>query len=105
MNIALLEKACDLHGQRGVARLIKKSPATVNQILKGAYPNPQRVLAIVAETFSSLEPDECPVLGAIHPDVCERYSTWAKEGVVHKDRLYMQVKMHCENCIRGVNNE
>lgn len=103
MSREILVRACELHGQRGVARLISKSPTTVNQILRGFYPNPQRILAIVAQKFGDLESGEwaCPILGVIHPDVCERYRTWAEAGVVHKDRLYMQVKSVCKTCERS----
>lgn len=108
MSEELLKKACDLYGQRGVARMIGKSPTAVNQILHGNYPNPQRILSIVAKQFNSLESDEyeCPVLGTIHKDVCSKYQTWSEQNKTHKDRLYMQVKGYCKECkYKGVSDE
>lgn len=98
--MTLLRKACELHGQRGVARLIGKSPATVNLMLKGRYPNPKNLLKRVEEVFLELkeEVQECPLLGVIHIDVCVKYQGWAKEQKVHRDRLYMQVREYCKDC-------
>ena len=104
--IKLLKKACDLHGQRKVGEMIGKSATAVNLILKGTYPKPEKILQKVDEIFTDLKTSksECPVLGNIHINVCSKYKKWAKQGRVHKDRLYMQVKEHCKDC-KGVNNE
>jgi hypothetical protein len=106
MSVKLLKKACDIHGQRGVAKLISKSPATVNLLLKGKYPNPQKILQHVQEVFADLKEDKykCHILGEIHIDVCNKYQQWAKQNKVHRDRLYMQVRHECINCTRS-NNE
>jgi len=104
MSKALLEKACKHYkSQRIVGNKIGKSAATVNLLLKGTYPKPEKILKTVSEVFADLNATEveCPYLGVIHADVCNRYKQWAEQDKIHKDRLYMQVKEHCENCIRS----
>ena len=98
--INLLKKACDIHGQRTAGSMIGKSATTVNLILKGTYPNPQKILQTVAQVFAELNTTEflCPELGEIHINVCKKYQAWAKEDKVRTDRLYMQVKNQCLNC-------
>ena len=100
MSIEILKRACELYTQREVARRIGKSAATINLVLKGTYPNPQRILESVAIEFASLKSDECecPVLGTMHRDVCNKYFNWSKHAKVHKDRLYIQVKEYCKEC-------
>ena len=75
MSKELLQKACSLHGQRGVARLIGKSPTAVNLILKGTYPKPEKILKIVEKVFADLDSSAvvCPILGDIHINVCAKY--------------------------------
>ncbi len=104
MSVELLQKACSHYGsQREVGNMIGKSGSTVNLLLKGKYPNPHKILQHVQEIFSHLIEDryECPMLGVIHVDVCEKYRLWAKQNKVHKDRLYMKVKEHCLSCTRS----
>ncbi len=106
MSMTLLKQAAKRYGQRGAARKLWLSAATVNRVLHGAYPNPEHVLAKAAEVFG--EPDRgdrCPVLGEIHPDVCARYAAWAAEGRVHRDRMYRQVKNTCISCSKRKNDE
>lgn len=101
MSMELLKKACKHYGsQRKVGEILGKSATTVNLLLKGKYPNPQPILRKVKESFTHLQEKkcECPVLGAIHSDVCKKYKTWAKTGVIKKDRLYLQVKKQCLEC-------
>jgi hypothetical protein len=94
-----LERACKLYGQREVARRMKVSATSINLILKGRYPNPKRMLERAKEMFCfDAQERECPILGAIHFEVCEKYREWAKEGVVKKERLYMQVRSYCNEC-------
>ncbi len=100
MSLDLLMKACEIHGQREVGRLIGKSATTVNLLLKGKYPNAQKILKKVDEVFGWLKKREviCPVLGELHIDVCQKYHTWSQENKTHKDRLYQEVKESCKNC-------
>ncbi|WP_455756503.1 hypothetical protein [Sulfurimonas sp.] len=102
MSVDLLKKACDKHSQRKTGVMIGKSAATVNLILKGTYPKPEKILQKVSEVFADLNSTEfnCPVLGEIHVDVCKKYKSMAEQNKVHKDRLYMQVKSECVNCKR-----
>lgn len=102
-SLELLRKACDLHGQRKVAKEIGYSGTTVNQVLNGTYPKPDPVLIKVEIVFSFLNSDEtlCPTLGAIHKQTCERYREWASCEKVHPDRLYRDVKDKCANCTIG----
>ena len=101
MSLELLKRACEMHGQRCVAKKISKSATTVNLILKGKYPKPEPILKKVDEVFSCLKRDEvmCPVLGELHIGVCQKYWTWAMEDILHKERLYQEVKEHCKECI------
>jgi hypothetical protein len=103
MSAELLQKACSYYSQRKVGDMIGKSGSTVNLLLKGKYPNPEKILLHVQEVFAHLAEDrcECPTLGVLHVDVCEKYRSWAKQNKVHKDRLYMKVKNHCINCMRN----
>ena len=94
----LLKKACKQHGQREVARRLHRSPASINRILKGTYPNPKKILIEVYEMFNTSAKVVCPTLGEIHRDVCKRYCTWAQEDRVHHERLYNAVKEHCLTC-------
>lgn len=101
MSVELLKKAYEYYGsQRKVGEMLGKSATTVNLLLKGKYPNPEPILRKVKESFIHLQEEkyECPVLGTIHSDVCRRYKTWAKIGVIKKDRLYLQVKEQCLEC-------
>lgn len=103
----LLQKACDHYGsQRTVGRMIGKSAATVNLLLKGTYPKPEKILQKVSEVFADLNHTKsiCHVIGEIHPNVCIRYKQMAGQGKVHRDRLYMQVKDECIKC-KGLNDE
>ena len=99
-RLALLKRAIDRDGVNEVAREIDMSKSTVSRVASCDYPNPDRVLAKVAAAYADLEnkPDVCPILGEIHPDVCARYAAWAKEGRVHRDRMYRQVKDDCISC-------
>ena len=104
MSVKLLQKACDHYkSQRVVGAMIGKSATTVNLLLKGKYPNAEKILQKVSEVFADLNTTEfrCPELGEIHINVCEKYRDWAMVGKVHKDRLYMQVKDECLNCKRN----
>ncbi len=104
MSLNLLRKACEMHGQREVGRLIGKSATTVNLILKGKYPNAKAILKKVDEVFGWLKKTQviCPVLGELHIGVCQKYHTWVLENKTHKDRLYQEVKESCKNCsVRG----
>ena len=96
----LLIRVCDEHGQREVARRVGVSAASINRILKGTYPNPQKILEKIKDTFSSIENREikCPTLGIIHKEVCSRYKEWSKSNKIHKDRSYMSVKELCKKC-------
>ncbi|WP_294962082.1 helix-turn-helix transcriptional regulator [Sulfurimonas sp.] len=96
----LLIRICKEHGQREVARRTGVSPASINRIIKGTYPNPQKILEKVKDTFSSFQniEIECPTLGVIHIDVCSRYKEWSKANKIHKDRIYMSVKELCKKC-------
>ena len=106
MALTLLKRAAARYGQRGVARKLGVSPATVNRVLHETYPNPEHVLAKAAALFG--EPEHrgrCPVLGEIHPDVCARYAVWAVEGRTHRDRMYRQVKDTCISCSKRKNDD
>lgn len=97
-----LERACKLYGQREVARRMKVSATSINLILNGKYPNPKHMLERAKKMFClDVNECECPVLGIIHLEVCEKYKEWAKEGVVKKERLYMQVRSYCNECKIG----
>jgi hypothetical protein len=102
-SLELLKKACDLHGQRKVAKTLNRSVTTVNQTLHGKYPKPEPILEMVELAFSSLRCNDipCPVLGAIHRQTCERYREWASSCKVHPDRLYRDVKDKCASCTIG----
>lgn len=103
MSLTLLQKACELYGQRKAGEMIGKSATTVNLVLKGTYPKSDKILQKVSEVFAELDSKEfeCPVIGEIHMDVCQKYKLWASQDKVHKDRLYMQVKEHCKDCKRS----
>ena len=104
MSLILLKRACEHHkSQRKVATKLEVSATTVNQILKGIYPKPEKILQKISEVFADLEFDEvvCPTLGEIHINVCTKYQEMAKKGKVHRDRLYMQVKDKCLTCQRS----
>lgn len=98
-----LKHACELYGQRGVARKIQRSPTAVNQTLKGIYPNPSAILDLCEKAFKTLiiSEIECPYLGKIHVDTCRRYLGWAKASVIRSDRLYRSVKANCPTCKQG----
>lgn len=96
----ILRKVCKRYGQREVARRLHRSPTSINRILKGNYPNPERILKEVHEMFSESTEKICPVLGEIHKDVCKRYCMWAKQDRVHRERLYNTVKEHCLICLQ-----
>lgn len=102
-SLELLKKACDLHGQRKVAKTLNRSVTTVNQTLHGKYPKPEPILEMIELAFASLRNNDiqCPVLGAIHPQTCERYREMAKINKVHPDRLYREVKEQCASCTIG----
>lgn len=99
-SLELLKKACDLNGQRKVAKSMSRSVTTINQTLHGKYPNPGPILEM-AELIYGTE-FKCPVLGAIHPQTCERYKGWAMMNKVHTDRLYREVREQCATCTIGV---
>lgn len=104
MSHKLLEKACKHHkSQRKVASKLGISAAQVNLLLKEKYSKPEKILQKVSEVFADLDSDEftCPVIGEIHINVCSKYQAMAKEGKVHRDRLYMQVKDACLTCDRS----
>jgi transcriptional regulator with XRE-family HTH domain len=71
--------------QAEIARRIGKSPSTINQILKGTYPDPRIILQLIEEKFGSTIID-CPVHGDIPLGQCaeerrkpfstSRVSTW-----------------------------
>lgn len=100
MSLSLLKKACEKYSQRQVAQKIDKSATTINLILKGKYPKPEKILQKVAEVFTDLDSNEvvCPILGTIHINVCSKYQSMAIQKKMHKDRLYMQVKEACLTC-------
>ena len=100
MSLNLLKKAAKKYGQRVTAKKIGKSATTVNLLLKGTYPKPQKILQTVSEVFAYLESEEfeCPVVGPLHIDVCKKYRVWSKQGKVHKDRIYAEVKNYCNEC-------
>lgn len=103
-SLELLKKACDLHGQRKVAKTLNRSVTTVNQTLHGKYPKPEPILEMVELAYASLRSSDipCPVLGSIHRQTCERYREMAKINKVHPDRLYREVKDKCASCTIGV---
>ncbi len=106
MSVKLLKKASDKYGQRKAGAMIGKSATTVNMILQGTYPNPQKILLKVEEVFADLKDEkfECPVIGGVHEDVCRKYQRWAIEGQIKKDRLYMQARANCIEC-KGIIND
>lgn len=94
-----LERACKAWSQREVARRLGVSPTTINLVLKGKYPNPKRIVERAKELFGNDRSEcECPVLGVIHAEVCDKYREWAKDGAIKRDRLYMQVRSYCNDC-------
>jgi len=51
-HLALLRKAVESSSQASVARKIGRSPAAINQILKGTYAgNPETILKLVEKHF------------------------------------------------------
>ena len=100
MSLELLQKACAEFSQREVGKKIGKSASTVNQLLKGTYPNPEKILRKVGEVFEYLRDDrcECPVLGVIHRDRCKKYRELSYAGKLKRDRMYMQVRDYCSTC-------
>jgi len=102
MSVELLRKACSYYSQRKVGSMIGKSATTVNLLLKGKYPKPDKLLQKVNDVFKDLEDSkcDCPVLGELHIEVCQKYYAWAQGNTIHKDRLYRKVKEHCKNCIQ-----
>jgi len=102
-SLELLKKACALHSQRKVARTLNRSVTAINQVLHEKYPKPEAILEMVELAYGGLRSIEtqCPVLGMIHTQTCERYRGWAKEEKVHPERMYRDVKEHCANCVIG----
>ncbi|MDD2267041.1 hypothetical protein [Sulfuricurvum sp.] len=102
-SLELLKKACDLNGQRKVAKSINRSATTINQTLNGTYPNPEPILEMIRLAYGHLDSNDtqCPTLGVIHPQTCERYREWAMSEKVHPDRLYREVKDKCTSCTIG----
>ncbi|PHM18067.1 MAG: hypothetical protein CJD30_03650 [Sulfuricurvum sp. PD_MW2] len=102
-SLELLKKACNLYGQRKVAKSIARSATTINQTLNGTYPNPEPILEMIRLAYGHLDSTDtqCPTLGAIHPQTCERYREWAMMNKVHPDRLYREVKEQCATCTMG----
>ncbi len=93
-----LKRAVEAIGNNEVARKLGCSRATISRIVNGSYPNPEKICKKAESIDLENEPGICPVLGEIHPDVCARYSAWAHEGKVHRDRMYRQVKDACISC-------
>jgi len=88
----------ETHGNNAVARRIKKSPATISRIMNGNYPNPEKIIALVAEAFPQSGTVMCPVLGEISAAVCVRFKGFSRDGTVSRDRNYWQVKETCLTC-------
>ncbi|MGE4406078.1 helix-turn-helix domain-containing protein [Pseudomonas sp.] len=61
-QLKLLRTACAERSQADVARALGCSAGTVNMVLKGSYPNPEKWLQRVEEVFGSTR-IECPVFG------------------------------------------
>lgn len=98
-SLELLKKVCEVHSQRKVAKTMNRSVTAINQTLHGKYPKPEAILEMVELIYGT--EFKCPVLGAIHPNTCERYREWAIIGKVHTDRLYRTVKDQCATCTIG----
>lgn len=106
-SLQRLKHACELHGQREVARRIKRSPTAVNQTLHGKYYKPESIFCLVDDVFKELNESDayCPILGSIHKDTCKRYRELANAGAVKSDRLYRSVKELCLTCQQGRKDE
>jgi len=102
-NLELLKEACRIHGQRGVARILNRSPTAINHVLNGKYPNPSPILEMAGLAFGGVRYGvvKCPVLGEIHAKTCGKYKQLAEANKVTADRLYMEVKHVCNGCTRG----
>ena len=97
-----LKRAVDDLGTREVARRLKKSPAAVSQLYHNKYPNPERMYVLVEKVFGTDGEVICPVLGAIHKNVCAKYRAWSLVRKVHQDLSYRQVRGICLTCTVGV---
>jgi len=98
MSYLALKKVVEQFGNNEVARRIGKSPATISRIIKGDYPNPERILVLVAETFPQSDTLTCPVLGVISVAVCHKFRGWSAESKIHRDPNYRRVKSTCLTC-------
>jgi len=63
--IELLRAECNKTSQADVARKLGYSPSAINQVLKGTYPAPQKLLVKVEEVFCKEASIPCPVQGNI----------------------------------------
>lgn len=68
-RLQLLVKLSKEMPQAEIARRVGKSASTINQVLKGTYPNPETILQLVDEEFGSTVV-QCPVHGEISLGFC-----------------------------------
>lgn len=69
-RMQLLRAACEETTQAEVGRRIGYSPSAINQVLKGTYPDPQKLLAKVEQVYCQSATINCPIVGPITPGKC-----------------------------------
>jgi len=69
-SMQLLREACEATSQADVARKLGYSPSAINQVLKGSYPDPANILALVEKEYRKEATINCPVVGPITPAKC-----------------------------------
>ena len=69
-SLQLLRGACEETSQAEVARKLGYSPSAINQVLKGTYPDPQKILSLVEQVYSQSATINCPIVGPITPGKC-----------------------------------
>lgn len=97
-RLDILRSAVSATSQAEVARRIGRSPAAINQILKGKYPgNTSAILERVAAQFGA-DRVNCPVMGQVPLAQCleERNRPFRATNPV-RVRLYRA----CKNCERN----
>jgi len=92
-QMQLLVKLAKEMPQAEIARRIGKSASTINQVLKGTYPNPEAILQLVDEEFGATVV-QCPVHGEISLGFC------AEERKKGFSVSRAEIWLACRNCER-----
>ena len=90
-----LKKACDETSQAEVARTLGRSPAQINQVIKGTYnADLTRIEEAVRGAFMH-ETVACPVLGELEKHRCQEEQ---KKTFIGTSPLRIQIYRACRTC-------